>query len=178
MVSSLREDAQAPWVFLHRSLSNKLDYHLTLCYPSDIRPVAAALDRAWAVLEQAVGQMIPRWEQGLGYECVLKPPIDNMTQLSFQELFIRTPIRQKGSGLRSMLTTCPAAFIGGVEKSLPMFFGAGNLQAATAPGWRWGAGRRMVADTAGFQLQDWEGVHRVLDPPADGRSPMCQLLGN
>ena len=124
VASILGEDAQALWVVLHRSLSNKLDYHLTLCYPSDIRPVAAALDRTlWAVLEQAAGQKIPRWEQGLGYECVLNPPIDSMTQLSFQELFIRTPIRQKGFGLRSMLTTCPAAFIGGVEKSLPMFSG-------------------------------------------------------
>ena len=40
----LGEDSQALWVVLHRSLAHKMDYHLSLCYPSDIRPIAAHLD--------------------------------------------------------------------------------------------------------------------------------------
>ena len=40
----LGEDSQALWVVLHRSMAHKMDYHLSLCYPSDIRPIAAHLD--------------------------------------------------------------------------------------------------------------------------------------
>ena len=38
----LCEDSQALWVVLHRSLAHKFDYHLSLSYPSDIRPVHPA----------------------------------------------------------------------------------------------------------------------------------------
>ena len=40
----LSKDSQALWVALHRSLAHKMDYHLSLCYPSDILPAAEYLD--------------------------------------------------------------------------------------------------------------------------------------
>ena len=40
----LAKDSQALWVALHRSLAHKMDYHLSLCYPSDILPAAEYLD--------------------------------------------------------------------------------------------------------------------------------------
>ena len=38
------EDGQAIWSILHCSLSQKFDYHLSLCYPSDIKNAAMKLD--------------------------------------------------------------------------------------------------------------------------------------
>ena len=70
-----------------------------------------------------MGQRIPRSDERLGYECVLDIPVDSMHSLSFQELFIRTPIKLRGFGLRSLLQSVPAAFIGGVERSVSAFGG-------------------------------------------------------
>ena len=115
----LSRDSQALWVALHRSLAHKMDYHLSLCYPSDIKPMAKYLDTVlWSVFERSVGQHVPRREEGLGTECVLDLPIDAMMGRSFQELFTRLPIRLRGFGLRSLCETSPAAFIGGVEMAL------------------------------------------------------------
>ena len=36
----LEEDLQAKWTFLTSSISHKLSYHLSLQYPSDIKPHA------------------------------------------------------------------------------------------------------------------------------------------
>ena len=88
----LAKDSQALWVALHRSLAHKMDYHLSLCYPSDILPVAEYLDKIlWKVFERAVGQQVPRKEEGLGIECVLNLPVDSMRSKSFQELSTRSP---------------------------------------------------------------------------------------
>ena len=55
--SILGNDSQALWVVLHRSVAHRMDYHLSMCYPSDIRPTAAYLDsRLWAMLERTVGR--------------------------------------------------------------------------------------------------------------------------
>ena len=124
----LGEDSQALWVVLHRSLAHKMDYHLSLCYPSDIRPIATYLDSVfWSMLEKAAGQQIPRTNQGLGYECVLNIPVDSMLGKSFQELFVRSPIKLRGFGLRSLVQSIPAAFIGGVERSVSAFQGEGGI---------------------------------------------------
>ena len=54
----LSEDSQALWVVLHRSLAHKLDYHLSLCYPSDIRPIVTYLDSIfWSMLEKVGGRL-------------------------------------------------------------------------------------------------------------------------
>ena len=115
----LAKDSQALWVALHRSLAHKMDYHLSLCYPSDILPVAEYLDKTlWGVFERAVGQQVPREEKGLGVECVLNPLVDSMQNKSFQEISVRLPIRLRGFGLRSFAETAAPAFIGGVQKAL------------------------------------------------------------
>ena len=120
----LGQDSQAMWVVLHRSLAHKMDYHLSLCYPSDILTIAAHLDSVfWSMLERAAGQQIPRSDSGLGYECMLNVPVDTMAESSFQELFMRSPIKLRGFGLRSLVQSIPAAFIGGVERSLSAFPG-------------------------------------------------------
>ena len=119
VASTLHQDSQALWVALHRSLAHKLDYHLSLCYPSDILPMAEFLDTvAWDLFERAVGQHVPRQEEGLGLECVLDMPVDTMEGHSFQETLVRLPIRLRGFGLRSFADTTLTAFIGGVELAL------------------------------------------------------------
>ena len=124
----LSMDSQALWVVLHRSLAHKMDYHLSSSYPSDIMPIAEHLDAVfWSLLERAAGQQIPRSGMGLGCECVLHLPVDSMAGKSFQELFVRTSIKLRGFGLRSLVHTSPAAFIGGVERSVSAFGGEEGL---------------------------------------------------
>ena len=65
-----------------------------------------------------MGQHVPRRQEGLGYECCLEVPVDNLNGRSFQEHLVRLPIRLRGFGLRSMADTSPVAFIGGVELAL------------------------------------------------------------
>ena len=116
VVETLAEDNQALWVALHRSLAHKMDYHLSLCYPSLILPVAKHLDSViWAAFERAVGQHVPRREENLGFECVLDIPVEGMRHKSFQDHFVRLPIRLRGFGLRAMEDSIQAAYIGGVE---------------------------------------------------------------
>ena len=154
VVDTLTKDNQALWVALHRSHAHKMDYHLALCYPSDILPVAQRFDAIlWSALESATGQHIPRREEGLGIECVLDIPVDNMTDRSFQDHFLRLPIRLRGFGLRSLVETSAAAFIGGVE----MAFGG--------PGSRGG----LVAHIVGLWEQNWGGIQLVLVLPEERR---------
>ena len=69
------------------------------------------------MLERAVGQQIARSHLGLGYEWLLDIPVDTMAGSCFQELFVRSLIKLRGFGLRSMVQSAPAAFIGVVERS-------------------------------------------------------------
>ena len=109
---------------LHRSLAHKMDYHLSLCYPSDIAPIAKYIDSVlWSVLERASGQHVPRKEEEFGFECVLDIPVDSMAGHSFQDLLVRSPIKLRGFGLRSLADTAPVAFIGAAELALPSFSG-------------------------------------------------------
>ena len=50
-----------------------------------------------------------------------------MAGKSFQELFVRTPIKLRGFGLRSLVHTSPLAFIGGIERSVSAFGGEEGL---------------------------------------------------
>ena len=59
----LCEDSQALWVVLHRSLAHKFDYHLSLSYPSDIRPVAAYLDSGLHKLWYPVVRDMSTWSK-------------------------------------------------------------------------------------------------------------------
>ena len=57
-------------------------------------------------------------------DCVLQVPgVDWLNGRSFQELLIPQPIKLGGLGLRSLVETSPAAFIGGVEMTVPHFTG-------------------------------------------------------
>ena len=61
VASTLHQYSQALWVALHPSLAQKLDYHMSLCNPSDILPMAEFLDTmAWSLSERAVEQHVPR----------------------------------------------------------------------------------------------------------------------
>ena len=121
----LKGDNQSAWILLSTALSQQLDYSLALQYPSDILESANLLDaRLWSALEQVCGQHIPKTDEGLGIECVVE--LRNVPQLagkSYQSWMVRQPIKLGGLGLRSLVETCPAAFLGGVEMALPHMVG-------------------------------------------------------
>ena len=79
------------------------------------------------MLEESTGLHIPREEEGRGVECVLAPPVRALNTASFQSLLVRLPVKSGGLGLRSMVDTIPAAFLGSVEMALPHFVGHGGL---------------------------------------------------
>ena len=126
----LAGESQAVWSVLYSSLSHKLDWHLTLCYPSDIKIMAERLDNVfWSVMETLARSPIPKaGSQVHPSECVLHvEDVDWVAGKTFQQLLIPQPIKLGGLGLRSMVETSPAAFIGGVEMSLPHFTGVGGI---------------------------------------------------
>ena len=78
----------------------------------------------WDLLQHATKLHIPRVDEGLGVECVLHVPgIVSLQGRSFQHWLVQQPVKQGGLGLCSLVETSPAAFIGGVEMSLPHFIG-------------------------------------------------------
>ena len=77
------------------------------------------------MLEEATGLHIPRTEEGRGEECVVAPPVRGLEEQSFQAHLVRLPVRSGGLGLRSLVDTSPAAFLGSLEMALP-HFGGGN----------------------------------------------------
>ena len=54
-------------------------------------------------------------------------PIEILRDRSFQNWVMRLPIRLGGLGIRSCVETSPAAFIGGIEQSLPHFTKHGGV---------------------------------------------------
>ena len=121
----LVEDNQSAWLLLSTALSQQLDYSLSLQYPSDILEAAEILDaRLWTALEQVCGQHIPKGEEGLGVECVLQVPgVPELVGRSFQRWLVAQPVKLGGLGLRSLVETCPAAVLGGLEMALPHMVG-------------------------------------------------------
>ena len=79
--------------------------------------------RLWVILETATGLLIPRQDQGLGWECVLPIPVQGRGGRSFQEWVVRLPVRLGGFGLRSLEETAGVAFLGALEQSVPSFPG-------------------------------------------------------
>ena len=119
------EDSQATWSILKCSLAQKLDWHLSLCYPSDIMEAALELDTIlWDLLEHATKLHIPKLDEGLDVECVPQVPgITSLQGRSFQRFLVQQSVKQGGLGLRSFAETSPAAFVGGVEMAIPHFTG-------------------------------------------------------
>ena len=131
----LKDDHQTAWVMLSRSLSQQMDYLLTMQYPSDTLEAASLMDsRIWAALGRLAEQShIPREEEGLGVECVpLVPGVPSLEGRSFQRWLVQQPVKLGGLGLRSLVEVRASAFVGGVEQSVPFMVGLGG-QPAIAP---------------------------------------------
>ena len=128
----LKDDHQTAWVMLSRSLSQQMDYLLTMQYPSDTLEAASLMDsRIWAALGRLAGQShIPREEEGLGVECVpLVPGVPSLEGRSFQRWLVQQPVKLGGLGLRSLVEIRASAFVGGVEQSVPFMVGLGGQPA-------------------------------------------------
>ena len=82
--------------------------------------------------------------------------MDGLRGKSFQEHFVRLPIRLRGFGLRSMVDTSQAAFIGGVEMALggeeaEEGWWQSLLESGSKTGQEYGASWRLL-QTEGEQL--------------------------
>ena len=65
---TLEEERHSLWAVLRSSLSQKLDYWLTLVYPSLVREAATRMDRLMTnVLDKLLGTSIPMEGEGLGW---------------------------------------------------------------------------------------------------------------
>ena len=127
-VKVLEGEGHAIWTIARSSTAMKLDYHLSLCYPTDMEVAAREMDSLlWFMLQKAAGFSIPRVDEGRGLECCPNPPVARLRGRSYQELMVRTPVRLGGMGYRSLVETSLAAYIGGVEQALPHLRGKGNL---------------------------------------------------
>ena len=123
-VEVLGGERQSIWAALKWSISQRFDYLCQLSYPSDLQPGASWLDgELWSVLEAAVGAHIPRGEGGRGWECVPEVPIRGREGKSFVSWLVRLPIKLGGMGIRSLVETSKAAFVGAVHRG-----GAGGAQ--------------------------------------------------
>ena len=111
---------------LSSSFAHKLDWHISLCYPSDIKTAAQKLDNIfWSVLETLTRGTIPKSEnQAQPSNCFFDVNgVDWLKRKTFQQVLIPPPIKLGGLGLRSLVETSPAAFVGGVEMCIPHFTG-------------------------------------------------------
>ena len=128
IVRVLEGEGQSIWTIARASTAMKLDYHVSLCYPTDMEVAARQMDDIlWTMLEKAAGLSIPRVEEGRGLECCPLLPVSRLQHRSYQDWMVRMPVRLGGMGLRSVADTSLSAFIGGVEQALPHFLGEGGL---------------------------------------------------
>ena len=81
----------------------QLDYHLALCYPSDMAEASIEMDRLlYNMLESAASLTIPGRDQGRGYEYCPQVPVVRQQGRSYQDWMVRLPVRLGGMGMRSM----------------------------------------------------------------------------
>ena len=145
------------------SVAQKLNYTLSLQYPSKVLPTATLLDNLlWSMLEKSSGLHIPREEEGSGTECVLDVPVRGLQGQSFQHWLVRLPVRERGMGLRSQIETIPSAFIGSVEMSLPFLCGEDGQLKQLTPVVGDIREAEEVADIVRLQLPDSQGVPGLL----------------
>ena len=120
----LQGEGQAIWTVIRSSTIMKLDYHLSLCYPSDMAEAASEMDQLLHnMLECATDLTIPRSDMGRGVECCPQPPVTRQQGKSYQDWMVGLPIRLGGMGMRSMVDVSLVAYIGSVEQALPHFVG-------------------------------------------------------
>ena len=99
----LEGEGQAIWTIARSSTATKLDFHLSLCYPSDMAETARQMDSLlMSMLNSATGLTIPMVEEGRGVEHCPQPAVTRLTGKSYQNWMIRTPVRLGGMGLRSV----------------------------------------------------------------------------
>ena len=128
IVRVLDGEGQAIWTVARSSTATKLDYHLTLCYPSDMLEAAEEMDRILvSMVESATHLSIPMIDEGRGVEHCPGPEITRLRNKSYQSWMMRMPVRLGGMGLRSVVETRLAAFIGGIEQSVCHFVGEGGI---------------------------------------------------
>ena len=128
MCSTLESSRQSMWAMLRSSTSQKLDYWLTLVYPSLMKPAAEKMDKlVLRVIQKIVGSEIPMKGGDEDWNKSISVPIEILSDRSFQNWALRLPIRLGGLGIRSCVETSPAAFIGGIEQSLPHFTKHGGV---------------------------------------------------
>ena len=120
---TLTEHRQAMWNVLRSSLNQKLDYWLTLVYPSQMVKAAEKMDKLLKnCLDHLIGDNIPLDNsEEKSWVCPINIPVDGQNGRSFQSWIMRQPIRMGGLGMRSQEEICSFAFIGGVEQALPHF---------------------------------------------------------
>ena len=124
----LQEERQAMWSVLRSSTSQKLDYWLSLVYPSQVRGAAEEMDKIMlGSIERLLGVHLPMYDEGLGWECPVQVPVEGLQGRSFQHWVMRQPVKMGGLGLRGQVELSPAAFIGGLEQALPHFIGVGGV---------------------------------------------------
>lgn len=124
----LQNEKQALWAVLRSSFSHKLDYWLTLCYPSQVKGAAERMDALQnRILDSLVGTSIPM--EALNNEWAISLPVSDaiLQKRSYQHWVVRQPIKMGGLGIRSNVETSLEAFIGGVEQALPHFVGQEGL---------------------------------------------------
>ena len=76
IVKVLDQEGQSIWTIARSSTAMKLDYHPSLCYPTDMEAAAKEMDNLlWSMLEKSAGFPIPRVDEGRGRACCPNPPI-------------------------------------------------------------------------------------------------------
>ena len=80
-----------------------------------------------SMVESATDLFIPMIDEGRGVEHCPGTEITRLRSKSYQNWMIRMPVRLGGMGLRSVVETRLAAFIGGIEQSVCHFVGEAGI---------------------------------------------------
>ena len=122
MQEVLEPSRQSMWALLRSSICQRLDFWLTMVYPSQMEKCAERMDNLIInAIQKLLGSQIPLKEEGQNWNCPVQVPIEDLKGQSFQNWILRLPIKLGGLGIRSNKDTIHAAFIGGVEQALPHF---------------------------------------------------------
>ena len=86
VLETLEGEGQSIWTVARASTLMKLDYHISLCYPSDMEEAAKEMDiLLWRMMEKATNLKIPKVEEGRGVECCLQIPVTRHQGGSYQD---------------------------------------------------------------------------------------------
>ena len=98
IVKVLEGEGQAIWTVARSSTATKLDYHLALCYPSDMLEAAEEMDKILvSMVESAADLSIPMQDEGRGVEHCPGTNITRLRNKSYQNWMMRMPVRLEGT---------------------------------------------------------------------------------